>query len=366
MDYNDFKDWFEAVKKANPNYKELDKFNDMFDLAKVPSSDLIDEFLQFLLQELAPDVLDKRVTIPENLAKPSKVAIEFGVGGHFLATMKEARDEARNARIAREQDIKTTGNIEYQIRIIYENRKKALEQQEQLMHKAFIEHAASKLPSAGTKIELTQEVLNPKQPIRPFTDAFMHRQQFVNFVDQYGFRFDQSKEVSRPDFTLSEHTVAEKKEYTFKEVKVDDIINFSMNLAEKSEGYKSAFETFQNVQMDDLKKQCVVGTLQDIKALIETSEWPLGKWGSSKKIYVNGEPKEIPNNLYKIHEKIGDVNLEKVDHKEALKILEDVMEIAHAAKTDRPFFAPKYRKRDEKVQKAYEVIDEEASNLLKK
>jgi hypothetical protein len=56
MDYHTVQTWFKALKEANPNYNELDKFDALFDLKKYRDDELLDQFKNLLIDILSESV----------------------------------------------------------------------------------------------------------------------------------------------------------------------------------------------------------------------------------------------------------------------------------------------------------------------
>ncbi len=118
-------------------------------------------------------------------------------------------------------------------------------------------------------------------------------------------------------------------------------------------------ERYDHFRFEEENKQAPI-SLRDIKTLIETTQWELGKWGSKSKITVDGEEKEIPNHMKKIYDKI--VYAEKNPDK-ALDTLKEIHSISQAALHDKPVFFSSYRERFKTTTKAYEKIEEQSRDL---
>ncbi|RUQ91547.1 hypothetical protein [Legionella septentrionalis] len=149
------------------------------------------------------------------------------------------------------------------------------------------------------------------------------------------------------------------------------LIDYSIALekgGERSNMYRARFEEFKNnyatAQKHDLENAAARDTLQEIKGLIETTDWKVGLLGSRTKISVDGETKPVPKHIHEIYTKVEEaLKLNKPDV--AMETLKNIHEIADRAKNFKQNFAS-LRKRDESTQEAYEEIEKQTRNFSPK
>ncbi|MDX1837201.1 hypothetical protein DIZ81_06895 [Legionella taurinensis] len=147
--------------------------------------------------------------------------------------------------------------------------------------------------------------------------------------------------------------------------KGEDIVDFSMRVAESNRGYASRIETFksQSIQEDKTiaSDNLARAALKDIKQFIETSDWQVGKWGSRTKIEVNGKMKPIPGHLYEIYKKCSEAE----NGGNPTQLMQSIHGIAEKALQPKFKLFESYRERYQSTMEVYKVIERDTRNLLK-
>lgn len=156
--------------------------------------------------------------------------------------------------------------------------------------------------------------------------------------------------------------------YNVPYIKGENVVDYSMRVAEANRGYATRVEEFKKESLHqdqaafysknhDLAKEA----LKDIKQLIETSDWEVGRWGSRSKIEVNGEMKPIPNHLHAIYKKC----IEAENGGNPAQLTQDIHDIAAKALEPKSKLFARFRERYQSTLDVYTVIEQDTRNLLK-
>lgn len=150
--------------------------------------------------------------------------------------------------------------------------------------------------------------------------------------------------------------------YGVKPLKNETLTDYSQRLARQSFLYKSLVDDFKKqvlfneipkVMHSDHGNQLARSALNDIRVLIESTDWVLGAFGSRKKIDVNGKQIPIPAHAYKIYQ----CCLVMDDHNDLFPLFDKIHSISVTAlKPQANSFFNCLRVRDQSTQDSYESI----------
>lgn len=156
--------------------------------------------------------------------------------------------------------------------------------------------------------------------------------------------------------------------YNVPYTKGEDVVDYSLRVAQGNRGYAIRVDEFKKEslhqeQSDFYSKSHNLAkeALNDIKQLIETSDWQVGRWGSRSKIEVNGKMKPVPNHLHAIYKKC----LEAENGGNPAQLTQDIHDIAAKALEPKSRLFERFRERYQSTLDVYTVIERDTRNLLK-